>query len=258
MSIVRRVAWELWLPVLLVVAWWFASANSTNIYFPPLSDIMDEFVDIWFFDGIKSEILPSLRRLGAGFGLACLFGVGIGMLLGMVHWLEAALRPIVEFLRATPGVAILPVMMLVLGLGTTMKIAMIALVATWPILLNTIDGVRSVEPVLLQVSRTYRLSRLDRIRYMVLPNAAPQIFAGARTALAISFVAMVISEMVGTPGGIGYFVLDAQRGFNTTAMWAGIIALGILGYLINRLFALVESWVLAWHRGMTAHNNGGK
>lgn len=258
MSIIRRVTWELWLPVLLVAAWWVASANSTNIYFPPLSDVMSEFVDIWFFEGIKTEILPSLSRLGAGFGLACLIGVGLGMVLGMVHWLEAAVRPIVEFLRATPGVAILPVMMLLLGLGTPMKIAMIALVATWPILLNTIDGVRSVEPVLRQVSRTYRLGRLDRIRFLVLPNAAPQIFAGARTALAISFVAMVISEMVGTPGGIGHFVLDAQRGFNTTAMWAGIIALGILGYLINRLFALVEGWTLAWHRGMTAHNNGGK
>lgn len=258
MSIIRRVAWELWLPVLLVAAWWVASANSTNIYFPPLSDVMSEFVDIWFFEGIKTEIWPSLCRLGAGFGLACLIGVGLGMVLGMVHWLEAAVRPIVEFMRATPGVAILPVMMLLLGLGTSMKVAMIALVATWPILLNTIDGVRSVEPVLRQVSRTYRLTPLDRIRFLVLPNAAPQIFAGARTALAISFVAMVISEMVGTPGGIGYFVLDAQRGFNTTAMWAGIIALGILGYLINRLFALVESWALAWHRGMTAHNNGGK
>lgn len=258
MSIVRRLSWELWLPVLLVAAWWIASAGSTDIYFPPLSSIMDEFVEIWFFDGIKTEIWPSLQRLFLGFGLACLVGVGLGMLLGMVHWLEEAVRPLVEFMRATPGVAILPVMMLLLGLGSTMKVSMIALVATWPILLNTIDGVRSVEPVLLQVSRTYRLSPMDRVRFMILPNAAPQIFAGARTALAISFVAMVISEMVGTPGGIGYFVLDAQRSFNTTAMWAGIIALGILGYLINRLFAMVESHVLAWHRGMTAHNNGGK
>ncbi|MQW77448.1 ABC transporter permease subunit [Nocardioides sp. dk4132] len=258
MSIVRRLLWEFWLPVVLVALWWFASAESTNIYFPPLSQILDEFVDIWFFEGIKTEIWPSIQRLALGFGLACLCGVTLGMVLGMVSWLDAAVRPLVEFMRATPGVAILPVMMLLVGLGSSMKVAMIALVATWPILLNTIDGVRSVEPVLRQVSRSYRLSRLDRVRFLVLPNAAPQIFAGARTALAISFVAMVISEMVGTPGGIGYFVLDAQRSFNTTAMWAGIIALGILGYLINRLFALVESWALAWHRGMTAHNNGGK
>lgn len=258
MSMVRRVLWELWLPVLLVAIWWIASANSTNFYFPPLADILDEFVDIWFFEGIRTEIWPSVQRLAMGFGIAVVAGVVLGMVLGVVDWLDNAVRPIVEFLRATPGVAILPVMVLLLGLGTSMKVGIIALVATWPILLNTIDGVRSVEPVLRQVAASHRLKMSHRIRFIILPNAAPQIFAGARTALAISVVAMVISEMVGTPGGIGYFILDAQRSFNTVAMWTGIIALGILGYLLNKLFALVEGRALSWHRGMTAHNNGGK
>lgn len=258
MSMVRRVMWELWLPALLVAAWWFASAGSTNFYLPPLSEIADEFVEIWFFDGIREEIWPSVQRLAMGFGIAVVAGVVVGMLLGVVTWLEGAVRPIVEFLRATPGVAILPVMVLLLGLGTGMKVGIIALVATWPILLNTIDGVRSVEPVLRQVAACHRLRLRERIRFIILPNAAPQIFAGARTALAISVVAMVISEMVGTPGGIGYFILDAQRSFNTVAMWTGIIALGILGYLLNKIFALIEGRVLAWHRGMTAHSNGGK
>ncbi len=211
MSMVRRVLWELWLPVLLVAIWWIASANSTNFYFPPLADIMDEFVDIWFFEGIRTEIWPSVQRLAMGFGIAVVAGVVLGMVLGVVDWLDNAVRPIVEFLRATPGVAILPVMVLLLGLGTSMKVGIIALVATWPILLNTIDGVRSVEPVLRQVAASHRLKMSHRIRFIILPNAAPQIFAGARTALAISVVAMVISEMVGTPGGIGYFILDAQR-----------------------------------------------
>lgn len=258
MKVLRTVLWELWLPALLIAIWWIASSSSTNLYFPPLSDILADFPETWFWEGIREEIVPSLIRLGAGFGIAVLAGVGLGMLLGMVSWLEEAVRPLVEFLRATPGVALLPVMMLFLGLGTSMKIGMIALVATWPILLNTIDGVRSVEPVLRQVAASYRLGRLNRIRFVVLPTAAPQIFAGARTALAISVVAMVISEMVGTPGGIGYFVLDAQRSFATVPMWSGIIALGVLGYLLNRLFALVEARTLRWHRGMTTFNNGGK
>ena len=258
MKFLRTVLWELWLPVLLIVIWWVVSANSTNLYFPPLSDIVADFPETWFWEGIREEIVPSVIRLGAGFGIAVVAGVGLGMLLGMVPWLEEAVRPLVEFLRATPGVAILPVMMIIVGLGTSMKVGIIALVATWPILLNTVDGVRSLEPVLRQVASTYRLGRLDRIRYLVLPNAAPQIFAGARTALSISVVAMVISEMVGTPGGIGYFVLDAQRSFATIPMWSGIIALGVLGYLLNRLFALIEWRALRWHRGMTMFNNGGK
>lgn len=258
MTVLRRLTWELWLPVLLIALWWIFSANSTDPYFPPLSEILEQFVDVWFFDGIRTEIWPSLQRLFVAFAIACLAGVGLGLLLGVATRLDNAVRPIVEFLRATPGVAILPVMILLLGLGDSMKIAIIALVATWPILLNTIDGVRSVEPVLHQVAASYRITLADRIRFLILPAASPQIFAGARTALAISVVAMVIAEMVGTPGGIGYYILDAQRGFKITSMWAGIVALGILGYLLNKLFALVERRVLAWHAGMTAHNRGGK
>lgn len=256
--LLRRMVMELWLPLLLAAIWLFASADSINFYYPPLSEILGEFADIWFFDGIRDQVWPSLQRLAVGYGSAVVLGVGLGVLLGLVGWLESALRPIVEFLRATPGVAILPVMMLVFGLGTAMKIGIIALVATWPVLLNTIDGVRSVEPVLHQVAASHRLRWRERIRCIVLPAAAPQIFAGARTALAISVVAMVMAEMVGAPGGIGHFVLDAQRGFNTTAMWSGIIALGVFGYLLNKLFALVENRVLAWHKGMTAHDHGGK
>ncbi|EIE99277.1 ABC transporter permease [Saccharomonospora glauca] len=258
MSILRRILMELWVPLLLLAIWWFASADSVNFYYPPLSRILDEFGDIWIVDGIRTEVWPSLQRLVVGYGAAVVLGVALSLLLGMVGWLESAVRPIVEFLRATPGVAILPVMMLFFGLGTAMKISLIALVATWPVLLNTIDGVRSVEPVLHQVAASHRLRWRDRVRFIVLPAAAPQIFAGARTALAISVVAMVMSEMVGAPGGIGHFVLDAQRGFNTTAMWTGIIALGVFGYLLNKVFALVENRVLAWHKGMTAHDHGGK
>src|SRR5690606_39664622 len=222
------------------------SADSVNFYYPPLSRILDEFADIWLFDGIRTEVWPSLQRLAAGYGAALGLGVGLGVVLGTVRWLENAVRPIIEFLRATPGVAIHPVMMLFFGLGTTMKISLIALVATWPVLLNTIDGVRSVEPVLHQVAASHRLRRSERIRFIVLLSAAPQIFAGARTALAISVVAMVMSEMVGAPGGIGHFVLDAQRGFSTTAMWSGVIAVGVFGYLLNKVFALVATRAHAW------------
>lgn len=258
MTVLRRLAWELWLPVVLIALWWIVSAGSTDPYFPPLSEILDKFVEVWLFDGIRTEILPSLQRLVVAFGIACFAGVGLGLLLGVMTRVDDAVRPIIEFLRATPGVAILPVMILLLGLDDSMKIAIIALVATWPILLNTVDGVRSVEPVLHQVAAGYRIRLADRIRFLILPAASPQIFAGARTALAISVVAMVIAEMVGTPGGIGYYILDAQRGFKITSMWAGIIALGILGYLLNKLFALLERRALAWHAGMTAHDRGGK
>ena len=253
----RLVAWEIWLPIVVVALWWVASANSLNPYLPPLQLILQRSRDIWIWDGFHTDILPSLRRLGIGFGCACLAGTVLGLLLGTVRWLDNATRPYVEFMRATPGVALMPVIMLVLGLGDSFKTFTVAMVCTWPILLNTIDGVRSVEPLLKDVATSYRLRLRDRVRFIILPNAAPQVFAGARTALAIGIIAMTVTEMMGEPGGVGSFTLIAYRSFRFADMWAGIIALGVLGYTLSKLFTMLENRVLAWHKGLTAHNSGG-
>lgn len=254
MKWLKHIGWEVWLPLVLVLLWWLSSAASINPYFPPLRMIFDSFRENWLFDRIGEDIVPSVTRLTIAFAIAVVGGVGLGLLLGTVRWLEYAVRPIIEFLRATPGVAKLPIFMLMLGIGDTMKISIMAVVTTWPILLNTIDGVRSLEPIQRQVARGYHIGRFDTLRYIVLPNAAPQIFAGARTGLAICVVSMVIAEMVGEPGGIGHFILSAQRDFAVASMWSGILMLGILGYLINKGFALVEGQVLKWHRGMMAQS----
>ncbi|WP_104104170.1 ABC transporter permease [Arthrobacter sp. 08Y14] len=247
MNALKKIAWELWLPIVLIILWLVFSAASTSFYFPPLSRIMEQFVQIWFFDGIISDLVPSLQRILLGFLLAVLVGVGGGILLGLLRRTEEALRPLLELLRSTPGVALLPIATLFLGVGQEMKLFMIALACTWPILLNTIDGVRSVEPVLLQVAKSYRLTLWQRIRFIYVPNAAPQIFAGARLSLAIAAVVMVVTEMIGSPGGVGYFVLNAQRNFDILSMWTGIIMLGLLGYLLNLAFRLAENRILRWH-----------
>lgn len=248
----RALAWEIWLPLLLLLAWLVLSAGSTSFYFPPLADILARTGELWFFDGIVENLLPSLGRILAGFGLALLVGVGAGLLLGLLPRFESAVRPLLEFLRATPGVALLPIAIIFLGIGDGMKVFMIALACMWPILLNTVDGVRSVEPVLLRAARSYRIPLKDRIRFIYVPNAAPQIFAGARVSLAIATVVMVVTEMIGSPGGIGYFILDSQRTFNLLNMWSGIVVLGVLGYVLNLVFRLVEAWVLDWHNKKNA------
>lgn len=254
----RRLIWEIWLPVVVLAIWWVSSANSTNSYFPPLQDILARSWDIWIWEGFQTDIVPSLQRLALGFGAACVVGTVLGLVLGSVRWLDNVTRPYVEFLRAAPGVAVIPVIMLVLGIGESFKVFTIALVCTWPILLNAIDGVRSVEPILRDFATSYRLSSWEKIRYIFLPNGAPQIFAGARTSLAIGVLAMTVTEMVGEPGGLGSFTLTAYRSFRFTDMWAGIIALGALGYILSKLFIVVENRALVWHKGMTAHNSGGK
>ncbi|NVN00191.1 ABC transporter permease [Arthrobacter sp. SDTb3-6] len=247
MKTLKNLAWELWLPIVLVIIWLVLSAGSSSFYFPPLADIMHDFGKVWFFNGIVQDLLPSLGRILLGFVIALLVGIIGGILLGLLRRIEEALRPVLELLRSTPGVALLPIATLFLGLGQEMKVFMIALACSWPVLLNTIDGVRSVEPVLLQVARSYRLTLWQRIRFIYIPNASPQIFAGGRLALAIATVVMVVTEMIGSPGGVGYFVLSTQRNFDLLGMWTGIIMLGLLGYLLNLAFRLAENRILRWH-----------
>jgi ABC-type nitrate/sulfonate/bicarbonate transport system permease component len=239
---------ELWLPVVLLAAWWFASRDSLSPYFPSLRYILESFQQDWLGrDGLKN-VRPSLAVLGAGFGLAVVAGVAVGAVLGLSRRTERATRPLLELLRAVPGVALLPVFIALIGIGTDMKILLVASGAVWPVLLNATDGVRSTEPLLIDMATAYGMGRWRRLRSIILPAAAPQIFAGARTALAISVIIMVVSETVGSQGGIGYFLLAAQRSFQITDMWATIIALGVLGYLLNVLFRLTEAIVLRWHR----------
>lgn len=247
--VLRDIGLEIWLPIVLVAIWWFASASSTSFYFPPLSKILETFAHDWLDPANSGEnLVPSLSILGAAYGLAVLVGVVLGTVFGLVGPLERAARPLLETLRAIPGVTLLPMFIVLFGIDRPMKILLIAFGSFWPIFLNTIDGVRSTEPVLLDMARTFRVGRARRLFRIILPSASPQIFAGARTSLAIALIIMVVAETVGGEGGVGYFLLDAQRNFRVISMWGAIIALGVLGYLLNIVFRIIERLVLRWHR----------
>ncbi len=243
---------EITVPLALLALWGILSASSDTYYFPPLTDILETFMDTWVFERVGSDVVPSLTRLAFGYGIACVVAVVLGLALGLSLTLRRAADPTVQFLRAIPPPALLPFGILVLGVGNSMKVFIIAFVCLWPILLNTIDGVAGVDPTLRETADVYEISAWDRLLRVTLPAAAPQIFAGMRTALSLALILMVISEMVASSNGIGYFVLQSQRSFAIPEMWSGILLLGILGYVLNALFLLVERRVLRWHRGARA------
>lgn len=243
---------EIAVPILLLVLWGLLSANSQSFYFPPLTKILTTFKDTWLFARIGSDAVPSLLRLLAGYALACIVAVALGMALALAPALRKAADPIVQFLRAIPPPALLPFGILVMGVGTGMKVFIIAFVCLWPVLLNTMDGIAGLDPTLTDTSRVYGIGVRDRIVHVLTPAAAPQIFAGMRTALSLALILMVISEMVASTNGIGYFVLQSQRSFAIPEMWSGIVLLGILGYVLNLFFSIVERRVLRWHRGARA------
>jgi ABC-type nitrate/sulfonate/bicarbonate transport system permease component len=244
------------LPLVLLTGWWFLSSESTDIAFPPLSKIVAAFVPTWFEGRFVSDVLPSLSRLLVGYFIAVIAGIGLGMLLGINTKLRAFCEPALEFLRAIPPSVLMPVLMLFLGIGDSMKVILIAVGAAWPILLNTIEGTRAVDEVLRDTSHVYRFRRSTRARTLWLRGASPQIMAGARQALAIALVLMVISEMYASRNGFGYSIVFFQRGFAMPEMWTGILLLGITGVLLSFVFKLVERYVLGWYWGLKRVEKG--
>jgi ABC-type nitrate/sulfonate/bicarbonate transport system permease component len=245
-------ALEITVPIALLALWAVWSASSDTFYFPPLTDILETFNDTWLFERVGSDVVPSLERLFVGYAIAVVVAVAVGIPLGLSSTARRAASPIVEFLRAIPPPALLPFAIVVLGVGNSGKVFLIAFVCIWPVLLNTIDGVTGIDPTLRETARVYGVSGRDRLLRIVLPAASPQIFAGMRTSLSLALILMVISEMVASTNGIGFFVLQSQRSFAIPEMWSGILLLGLLGYALNLIFVLVERRVLAWHRGARA------
>lgn len=241
---------EVLVPAAIVAAVAVWSAGAAVFYFPPLTDILRTFADIWLFDRFGSDVLPSLGRMAAGFLLAAAIGVAAGCLLALVPLAARLAEPIVEFMRAVPPPVLLPFGILVFGTGDRMKIFVIALTCIFPILLTTVEGVRGIDRTTLEMARMYGLTGGARFRRLILPAASPHIFAGLRTSLSLALILMVISELVASTNGIGYFVVQAQRTFAIPEMWSGIVLLGVLGYLLNALFSLVERRVLHWHHAM--------
>ena len=245
-------ALEIAVPVALLVTWWLWSTSHESFYFPPLPDILSAFGDTWVFERMGSDLLPSLARLLAGYAIAAVVGVAAGVLLGVSRTARRTVEPVIEFARAIPPPALIPAAIVALGVGDVMRVSIIALACVWPILLNTIDGVAGVERTLLETARSYGARRRDLLRSVILPAALPRIFAGLRTSLSIAIVVMVVSEMVASTDGIGFFILESQSSFAISEMWSGVVLLGILGYLLNLGFTSVERRVLRWHMGARA------
>jgi len=250
--LLRKIVLAIGLPVVLVTVWWFASAGSTDFYFPPLSKIVNTFPDTWFGPRMVDDVLPSLGRLAVGYFVALVLGIGVGIPIGASPRLRAVVEPILEFLRAIPPPVLVPVLMLMAGIGNTMKILVIISGCLWPVLLNTVEGVRAVDEVLTDTCRSYRIRGRLRVWHLMVRSASPQIVAGARQALSIGIILMVISEMFAASSGLGFTVIQFKDGFRIPQMWTGVILLGLLGVLFALLFRLAERQVLGWYHGIRA------
>ncbi|MFC4555052.1 ABC transporter permease [Georgenia faecalis] len=226
--------------VLAVAAWWVTSSTSVNPYYPPLSRVLANLYEYWLTGAGTVHLLSSVRNLAVGLGLAIGLGIVVGMLVGQVRTLDRAVSPTFEFVRAIPATALVPFAMMLFGLGTSMKISIIALGCFFPVLLNVIDGCRHLPAALRDTTRTFGITGLFRQTHVVAPAIYPRAAAGIRIAIPLALILVVTSEMTGSSTGIGYVLVTAQSSFNLVGVWAAILLLGLLGVLLNLLFDAVE------------------
>jgi ABC-type nitrate/sulfonate/bicarbonate transport system permease component len=251
-----------WLVLAVCVALWqVASAAAANPYFPTPRVIGAKLVDLWLSgppshlfltDAVAVDVVPSLLRLLAGWLAASVIGIALGLVLGRSDRAYDYLSPVLTFLRSIPPPALLPVFFVLFPLGVPLQLAMIIFGVVWPILLNTIDGAHTVDGTLVETTRSMRLSKPRFLATVVFPAALPKIFAGLRISLSLALILMVISELKGSDDGLGAQMILAQRNFDLPAMWAGIVLLGMLGYLLNASLLAVQDRVIGWHARSTS------
>ncbi|MEU6347768.1 ABC transporter permease subunit [Streptomyces sp. NPDC047072] len=250
-----------WLVLLLAVGVWeLATRARGSVYFPPPGRIARHMYDLWFDGPVRhlflssaavDDILPSLGRMTAGFVLAAFGGVVLGVAVGRSRWAYALCDPVLQFARAVPPPALVPVFVVVFSFGTPMQIASITFSAVWPVLVNTAAGVRSTDPLRLDVAAVLRLNTAERLWFLVLPSALPRVFAGLRLSLSLSLILMVFSELLpGTANGIGFTLTEAQTRSDLLTVWAALVLLGILGYLLNTGLLAVEKRLLGRGRAV--------
>jgi sulfonate transport system permease protein len=252
LSTAGRGATRVWLFVVLFVAWWFWSAGSKSLYFPPLSQILKTVWDQWVTGSARAELTTSLEHLLVGYVIAALVGIGVGALLWSLRYVRDATSPYLYFLYVLPAPVLVPAAMTLFGIGFTMKVVLIAFAAVWPTLLNTLDGMSGVDQVKLDTSRVLGVSSLGNVFRVVLPAASPQIVAGLRNSLQVAIILMVVSEWQASSDGIGFYISNAQQSFDYVGMWSSFIVLAIIGIIANLLFVAAENRALHWHYGARA------
>ena len=255
MTTARKFTLGLIVPVVLASLYTLWTTTVPNPFFPTPAEIADEFQQLWLFDKIGTDVLPSLSNFVLGFIAATVLGITTGVLLGRIRAIRLLFTPLLDFGRSVPAIMLIPPFVLILGINDASKIAIITLGAFFPIVLATVDGMLRVDPALIDVTRSLQLSRWKEIRVAWLPAASPSIAGGMQTGMQFALILMVSSEMLAATRGIGYLTMQAQLTFDSPRVWAGIVFVAILGFTLNAVFVVAKNRVLQWHNAMHTASN---
>lgn len=235
-------------PALVLVCWEAAGRLGwTNpILLPAPSQIGEALFALVASGAIAKPLLHTVSLFIAGYSLAVLIGAGLGIAMATSRTLYGLLEPLVEVVRPIPKPALVPVLFLFLGIGKATMIALVALAAVFPVLISTFQGVRGLDPVLLETARTFQVSRVRTILSIILPASLPMILAGMRVALGLGLVLVILAEMLAGEDGIGFRILDLERSFQIRDMFAWMVVLVALGGAMMKLFDIAERKLVPW------------
>ncbi|UGT61609.1 ABC transporter permease [Nocardia asteroides] len=249
---VLRTLWRVVKPLLAIVAFlalWEVAPRTglvDEVFLPPFSTVARAFAELLTSGELWIHVEASLGRSLSGFALALAIAVPLGIAIAWYKPVAELLSPILELFRNTAALALLPVFVLILGIGETSKVALVVYASVFPILLNTITGVRTVDPLLIKSAASLGLSPLRLFQKVILPAAIPSIFTGLRMAAAGSILVLLAAEMVGARAGLGYLITAAQQNFQIPNMYAGILAISLLGLSFNGLLVTLERRFSRW------------
>jgi NitT/TauT family transport system permease protein len=187
-----------------------------------------------------------MSRVYGGFALAALFALPIGLMIGRMPWARMLLDPFLQVMRPIPVTAWLPLSMILFGLGAKSAFALVCLGAFYPILLNTVFGVRAVDPKLFEAASMLGCSGNAQFYKVVLPAAVPSIFTGLRLGLGLAWFVIVVGEMTGVPQGLGAVIMDGRTLSRTELVICGMIVIGLAGYLSDRVVVATGNRLLRW------------
>ena len=238
-------------PLALVVLWEIAGrAGWIDVrFFPPPSAIFDKFVALTRSGELWMHLWASLQRLFWGSLLGGIPALVLGILMGLYRPIRSAIDPLISATYPIPKSAILPLVLLIFGLGEMSKIVMVALGVFYPLVINTIAGVVQIDRIYLDVGKNFNASRWQTFRTIALPGALPSIMAGVKLGVGLGLILIAISEMVGAKTGIGFMIWDAWQVLSVETMYVGLIVIAVIGFLLTLILNEIESWLLPWRRG---------
>ncbi len=236
-------------PLILIVIWWIISSFKIidPFFLPSPLETINEIFVLFSEEHIAVDMLQTLKRTILSFLIALLLGVPLGIVLGLSRKIYNCFEFVIDFFRSIPATALFPLFLLIFGIDDTSKIAVAAFASLLIIIFNTAYGVMYIKKSRVLAAKLMGATRIQLIRHIYVWESLPQIFLGIRTAVSLSLVIIIVTEMfIGTYTGLGRKIIDFQYIYNIKGVYAVILITGIIGYLINLLFVIIENKYIHW------------